>query len=111
MIKNEKDQKIQKNDKIDKIEMNEKRDIVKEAIIIGNQESGSRVVGTDNPEVKSDEINRAYAALDKMYELLECGESRIELSSAKEILNLLGVPEGISGDCADAKLEVEIKVV
>lgn len=60
---------------------------------------------------KIDEVDRAYAALDKMYELLKCGDKRIELSSAKEILNLLGVPEEISGESATNKLEVEIKVI
>ncbi len=60
---------------------------------------------------QGDEIGQAYAALDKMYELLRCGESRIELSAAKEILSLLGVPDSIKEESNITKLDVEIKIV
>lgn len=60
---------------------------------------------------RGDEIGRAYAALDKMYELLGCGDNRIELSAAKEILNLLGVPDDVSEESKVTGLEVEIKIV
>lgn len=60
---------------------------------------------------QGDEIGQAYAALDKMYELLGCGDKRIELSAAKEILSLLGVPDSVSEDSKITKLDVEIKIV
>ena len=46
-----------------------------------------------------------------MYELLGCGDKRIELSAAKEILSLLGVPDSVSEDSKITKLDVEIKIV
>lgn len=60
---------------------------------------------------QDDEIGKAYAALDKMYELLSCGEKRIELSAAKEILGLLGVPDSSAEEARANKLEVEIKII
>lgn len=57
------------------------------------------------------EIGQAYAALNKMYELLGSGDKRIELSAAKEILNLLGVPDSVSDESKITKLDVEIKIV
>ncbi|HIV85426.1 MAG TPA: hypothetical protein H9900_01295 [Candidatus Monoglobus merdigallinarum] len=53
---------------------------------------------------------RSEAALDKLCELVGCGDKRIELSSAKEVLSLLGLPE-ISQSEQSERLEVEIKVV
>lgn len=59
----------------------------------------------------ADEISRAYAALDKLYELLRCGDKRVELSSAKEILSLLGIPDDAAQNDRIDKLEVEIKII
>ena len=42
-------------------------------------------------------------------ELINCGDKRIELSSAKEVLSILGPPADT--DSRDTKLEVEIKIV
>ncbi len=58
---------------------------------------------------QEEEISRAKAALDKLYELINCGDKRIELSSAKEVLSILGPPADT--DSRDTKLEVEIKIV
>lgn len=60
---------------------------------------------------QDDEIGKAYAALDKLYELLSCGDKRVELSSAKEILSLLGIPDDAADNGRVDKLEVEIKIV
>ena len=46
-----------------------------------------------------------------MYELLSSGDKRIELSAAKEILNLLGVPDSVSEESKITKLDVEIKII
>ena len=62
-------------------------------------------------EPQGDEIAKAYKALGKLHELLSCGDKRIELSAAKEILSLLGVPEELSEEGKVSKLEVEIKIV
>lgn len=56
-------------------------------------------------------IGKAYAALDKMYELLGCGDNRIELSAAKEILSLLGIPDDVIEESKVNGLEVEIKII
>ena len=55
--------------------------------------------------------NRSEKALSKLCELVECGDKRIELSSAKEVLGLLGLPETIADKVEGGKLEVEIKIV
>lgn len=55
--------------------------------------------------------SRAGNALDKLCELVNCGDKRIELSSAKEVLNLLGLPENLEDKNESGKLEVEIKIV
>lgn len=61
--------------------------------------------------LKQDDVNdRSNRALCKMCELLSCGDGRIELSAAKEILNLLGPPENVIDD-GGVKLEVNIKIV
>lgn len=61
--------------------------------------------------LKQDDVNdRSNRALCKMCELLSCGDGRIELSAAKEILNLLGPPENVIED-GGVKLEVNIKIV
>ena len=61
--------------------------------------------------LKQDNVNdRSNRALCKMCELLSCGDGRIELSAAKEILNLLGPPENVIDD-GGVKLEVNIKIV
>ena len=55
--------------------------------------------------------SRSGNALDKLCELVNCGDKRIELSSAKEVLSLLGLPEYLDSHNEPAKLEVEIKIV
>lgn len=50
-------------------------------------------------------------ALRKLAELVNCGDKRIELSSAKELLTLLGLPENSPQRPAPEKLEVEIKIL
>ena len=55
--------------------------------------------------------SRAGAALDKLCQLVNCGDKRIELSSAKEVLSLLGLPENLADKNEPGKLEVEIKIV
>lgn len=60
---------------------------------------------------QSEEVNRAMEALNKIQELLCCGDKRIELSAAKEILGQLGVPGELGGENEITKLEVEIKVI
>ncbi len=60
---------------------------------------------------QGDEENWAMEALAKLRELVSCGDKRIELSSAKEVLSLLGVPETLLEDKEVTKLEVEIKVI
>ena len=60
---------------------------------------------------QSEEVNRAMEALNKIQELLCCGDKRIELSAAKEILGQLGMPGELGGENEITKLEVEIKVI
>lgn len=53
----------------------------------------------------------AYKAIDKLYDLLSCGDKRIELSAAKEILGLMGVPDGVSEDSRVSEIEVTINLI
>ena len=56
-------------------------------------------------------IKQSEEALNKIQELLCCGDKRIELSAAKEILGQLGMPGELGGENEITKLEVEIKVI
>ncbi len=73
-------------------------------------ENNARKKLTETVPQKPDE-NRSEKALSKLCELVECGDKRIELSSAKEVLSLLGLPEAIADKTEGGKLEVEIKIV
>lgn len=79
------------------------------------KDTGEQVSNGENAVCETvrqdDTIGKAYAALDKIYDLLSCGDKRIELSAAKEILGLLGVPENAGEEAQADKLEVEIKIV
>ena len=54
------------------------------------------------------EINLSKEAKQKMTELLSCGNERVELAAAKEIVSLF---DKKAEDSGDVKLEVTIKIV
>ena len=58
--------------------------------------------------MENSEINLSKEARQKMTELLSCGNERVELAAAKEIVSLFDKKADYSGD---VKLEVTIKIV
>lgn len=80
-----------------------------------SRDTGEQILNAEDAVCETfgqeDTIGKAYAALNKIYDLLSCGDKRIELSAAKEILGLIGVPENAGDEAQADKLEVEIRIV
>lgn len=58
--------------------------------------------------MKNDEERLTADAYDKLTELLTCGNERVELAAAKELISMT---QKDNGDDKDIKLEVTIKVI
>ncbi len=57
-------------------------------------------------------IEKAREAIDKLQELLNCGNERVEFSAAKEILSFLDKQETLSeAENTGSGLDVTIKVI